>query len=125
MDERRIEHVRKHFRMMLQEHVTERWTVLAIGRVVRNGVGGLDFDPEFIPSNFWYLHCINSGLLRGLELSYMPMHPGEIKRRPAIDYFDVSRVGPWERIVKSKRVGIFVPSELPEAEVELIAIPGS
>jgi predicted component of type VI protein secretion system len=52
MDERRIEHVRKHFRMMLQEHVTERWTVLAIGRVVRNGVGGLDFDPEFIPSNF-------------------------------------------------------------------------
>ena len=49
IDERRTEHGRKNFRLMLEEHVTEGWTVLAIGRVLRNGVGGLDFDPEFVP----------------------------------------------------------------------------
>jgi type VI secretion system protein ImpJ len=38
-------------------------------------------------------------------------------------YFGISREGPfWDNIVQTKRVGIYVPGDLPDAELELLVV---
>jgi len=46
---------------------------------------------------------------------------------PKVDrqYFSVNRIGPcWEHIVKTRRVGIYIPGELPDPEIELSVLLG-
>ncbi|MDX2270108.1 MAG: type VI secretion system baseplate subunit TssK [Bryobacter sp.] len=59
----------------------------------------------------------------GLELLHMPIAPAEIQTRTEMQYFSISRTGAcWQQIMKTKRVGVYVPGEFPQPEVELIVI---
>jgi type VI secretion system protein ImpJ len=59
----------------------------------------------------------------GLELRHMPIPPHEIQTKTEMQYFSISRVGPcWQQIAKLKHVGVYVPGDFPNPEVELIVI---
>ncbi len=61
--------------------------------------------------------------LPGLNLVHIPVPPSAIAAKVDYQYFAVSRSGPcWEHIMQTKFVGVYVPGELPSADVELIVI---
>ena len=61
--------------------------------------------------------------LPGLDLTHLSIPPAAISPRVEFQYFGITRSGPgWDDIVKSKRVGVYVPGELPNPEIQLMAI---
>lgn len=61
--------------------------------------------------------------LPGLKLSHVSVPPAALSPRITKQYFTVNRSGPcWDHILESKRVGIYVPSDLPAAELELLVL---
>jgi type VI secretion system protein ImpJ len=62
--------------------------------------------------------------LPGLSLRHLQVPPAAIAARVESQYFSVSRSGPcWDSIVKTRQVGVYVPGDLPNPELELLAIP--
>lgn len=61
--------------------------------------------------------------LPGLGLTHLPVPPSAIAPKVECQYFGVSRNGScWEHIVQTREVGVYVPDELPGAEVELLVV---
>jgi type VI secretion system protein ImpJ len=61
--------------------------------------------------------------LPGLALTHLPVPPAAVARRPEFHYFGIDRSGPcWEHIVKTRQVGVYVPGELPNPEIELSVV---
>lgn len=61
--------------------------------------------------------------LPGMELTHLAAPPSAVSPKVESHYFAVSRVGPcWDHILKTRRVGIYVPGELPNPEIELLVI---
>lgn len=61
--------------------------------------------------------------LPGLALSHLPTPPAAASPKVTNQYFAFNRTGPcWESIVKTRRVGIYVPGELPQPELELLVL---
>lgn len=61
--------------------------------------------------------------LPGLALAHMPVPPSAVSRKVESQYFGISKAGPcWDHIVQTKRVGVYVPGELPQPETELLVI---
>jgi type VI secretion system protein ImpJ len=61
--------------------------------------------------------------LPGMVPTHLPTPPASISARVDAQYFSVSRSGPcWDHIVQSRLVGVYVPGELPEPELELSII---
>ena len=61
--------------------------------------------------------------MAGLTLTHLPAPPPAIPVRVETEYFGVSRDGPfWDHIVQTHRVGIYVPGELTDAELELLVL---
>ncbi|MBK9169030.1 MAG: type VI secretion system baseplate subunit TssK [Bryobacterales bacterium] len=61
--------------------------------------------------------------LPGLTLTHQPHPPSAISVQPDVQYFSVTRTGPcWEAIVQTKQVSVYVPGEIPEADVELLVV---
>ena len=61
--------------------------------------------------------------MAGLALTHLPVPPPAIPARVETQYFSVSRDGPfWDHIVQTHRVGIYVPGEVTDAELELLVI---
>jgi type VI secretion system protein ImpJ len=61
--------------------------------------------------------------LAGLVLTHVPVPPSAVARRVESQYFSIGRAGPcWDHIVQTRRVGIYVPGEIPNPEIELIVI---
>jgi type VI secretion system protein ImpJ len=61
--------------------------------------------------------------LPGAALTHLPVAPAAISARVDMQYFGVSKAGPcWDHIVQSRQVGVYVPGELPEPELELLVI---
>lgn len=59
----------------------------------------------------------------GLALTHLKVPPPAISARIDTQYFGVSRAGGcWDSIVMTRQVGIYVPGDLPDPEVELFAI---
>ena len=58
--------------------------------------------------------------MAGLAMTHLPVPPPAVPAKVEMQYFGVSREGPfWEHIVQTRRVGIYVPGDFPEAELEL------
>jgi len=58
--------------------------------------------------------------LPGLTLTHLPVPPAAVSPRVDHQYFSVTRAGPcWDHIVQTRRVGVYVPGELPKPEVGL------
>jgi type VI secretion system protein ImpJ len=61
--------------------------------------------------------------LPGLKLVHLSVPPSAIAAKVEYQYFAVSRGGPcWDHIVKTHKVGVYVPADLPEVGLELVVI---
>ncbi len=61
--------------------------------------------------------------LPGMGLTHLPTPPSAISAHVDAQYFSISRSGPcWEHIVLTRQVGIYVPGELLDPELELLVI---
>jgi type VI secretion system protein ImpJ len=61
--------------------------------------------------------------LPGMPLTHVPIPPSAVARRVESQYFLISRAGPcWDHIVQTRRVGIYVPGDIPQPEIELLVI---
>jgi len=61
--------------------------------------------------------------IAGLPLTHQPMPPPAIRVKLEMQYFSINRFGPfWDNIVQTRRVGIYVPGDFPDPEVELLAV---
>jgi len=61
--------------------------------------------------------------IAGLALNHLPIPPSAISTTVGTQYFRVSHEGPfWDHIVQTKRVGIYVPEDLPDAKLELLVL---
>jgi type VI secretion system protein ImpJ len=61
--------------------------------------------------------------LPGLPLKHLAVPPPAISRKVETQYFAVGRTGPaWDDIVQTRQVGIYVPGEFPQAELELSVV---
>ncbi len=61
--------------------------------------------------------------LPGMGLTHLPVPPQAIPSRAEFQYFGVSRSGPcWDHMVKTRRVGVYVPGEFPNPELEILVV---
>jgi type VI secretion system protein ImpJ len=61
--------------------------------------------------------------MAGLPLTHLPVPPPAVPATVETQYFGISRDGPfWDHIVQTRRVGIYVPGELTDAELELLVL---
>lgn len=61
--------------------------------------------------------------LPGLTLSHLPTPPAAISPKVTHQYYAVTKSGPcWDHITDTKEVGVYVPGDIPNAEVELLVI---
>jgi type VI secretion system protein ImpJ len=61
--------------------------------------------------------------LPGLELNHLPVPPPAISPRPEAQYFGIGRIGPcWDHIVKTRRVGVYLPGEFPDVSAEILVV---
>jgi type VI secretion system protein ImpJ len=58
--------------------------------------------------------------LYGLQLSHVSVPPPALSPKIEFQYFAIDKSGPcWEHMVKTREVGVYVPGELPDPEIEL------
>ncbi|HKV24477.1 MAG TPA: type VI secretion system baseplate subunit TssK [Candidatus Acidoferrum sp.] len=61
--------------------------------------------------------------LPGLGLVHLPIPPSAIAPKIEFQYFGISRTGTsWDHIVQTRKVGVYVPDEIPGAEIELLVV---
>jgi type VI secretion system protein ImpJ len=61
--------------------------------------------------------------LPGMALTHMPVPPASIPVKADYQYFTVSRTGScWDGIVQTRQLGLYVPGELPNPDLELLVI---
>jgi type VI secretion system protein ImpJ len=69
---------------------------------------------------FYEGRIIDERALYGLPLSHIPVPPPALSPKIEFQYFAIDKSGPcWEHMVKTREVGIYVPGELPDPEIEL------
>ncbi|HEY7388977.1 MAG TPA: type VI secretion system baseplate subunit TssK [Bryobacteraceae bacterium] len=61
--------------------------------------------------------------LPGLALKHLPAPPPALRPNLEKQYFSIGRTGPcWEHMAQMKRVGVYIPGEIPEPEAEILVI---
>jgi type VI secretion system protein ImpJ len=61
--------------------------------------------------------------LSGLKLTHLPVPPPALSPKLEYQYFAVDKSGPcWEHLVRTRDVGVYVPGELPDPQIELSVI---
>jgi type VI secretion system protein ImpJ len=61
--------------------------------------------------------------LPGLTLTHLPVAPQQIPAKVDYSYFSVTQAGPcWEHLVKTRKLGLYVPGDIPKPELELLVI---
>ncbi len=61
--------------------------------------------------------------LPGLRLTHVSTPPSALSPRIRNQYFTVNRSGPcWDHLLDTRRVGIYVPGEIPQPELELLVL---
>jgi type VI secretion system protein ImpJ len=61
--------------------------------------------------------------MAGLTLTYLPSPPSAIPRRIEANYFGIEKTGRlWDHIVETKKIGIYVPGELPQPQLQLLVV---
>jgi type VI secretion system protein ImpJ len=59
----------------------------------------------------------------GLKLTHVPSPPSSLSPRISNQYFTMNRSGPcWDHIMETRRVGIYVPGEIPNPELALLIL---
>jgi type VI secretion system protein ImpJ len=61
--------------------------------------------------------------LPGLALKHLAVPPPALRPNIEKQYFSISRTGPcWDHIVHTRRVGVYVPGDIPSPEAEILVI---
>jgi type VI secretion system protein ImpJ len=61
--------------------------------------------------------------LPGMAMAHLPVAPAAISARIDTQYFAINRAGPcWDHLVQTKQVGVYVPGDIPDPELELLVI---
>jgi type VI secretion system protein ImpJ len=61
--------------------------------------------------------------LPGMGLVHLPIPPSAIAPKVEFQYFGLSRTGScWEHIVQTRKVGVYIPDDLPGVELELLVV---
>ncbi|MGA3127077.1 MAG: type VI secretion system baseplate subunit TssK [Candidatus Korobacteraceae bacterium] len=61
--------------------------------------------------------------LPGMTLGHLSVPPSAISARVEFQYFAISKGGPcWDHIVQTRKVGVYVPADVPDPELELLVI---
>jgi type VI secretion system protein ImpJ len=61
--------------------------------------------------------------LPGMELTHLAVPPSAVSPKVESQYFAISRTGPcWDHIVQTRRVGVYIPGDLPKPEIELLVV---
>jgi type VI secretion system protein ImpJ len=61
--------------------------------------------------------------LPGLTLTHLPVPPPAIAARVETQYFGISKSGPcWDHMVQTRRIGAYVPGEVPNPEAEILVV---
>jgi len=61
--------------------------------------------------------------LPGLTLTHLPVPPPAVSAQVETQYFGLSKAGPcWDHIMQTRRVGVYVPGEFPNPEVEILVV---
>ena len=61
--------------------------------------------------------------LPGMELTHMQVPPAAVSPKVESQYFAISRTGPcWDHIVQTRRVGVYIPGDIPKPEIELLVV---
>jgi type VI secretion system protein ImpJ len=99
-----------------------RW-VLAI----RSGVGEAELmakTPQLVKvCSPPFVRELVKRALPGMGLVHLPVPPPAISARVETQYFGISRSGPcWDHMVQIRRVGVYIPGELPNPEVEILVV---
>lgn len=64
--------------------------------------------------------------LPGMSLTHLPSPPAAISPQPDVTYFALSKLGPcWDHISQTRRIGVYVPADFPQTELELSVILGA
>jgi type VI secretion system protein ImpJ len=59
----------------------------------------------------------------GMKLSHISVPPAAISARVEYQYFAIQRSGPcWDHIVQTRRIGVYIPADIPNPELELLVI---
>jgi type VI secretion system protein ImpJ len=92
---------------------------------VRGGVAGAEMSARVLRlvkvcSGKHIARLVSEGL-PGLALEHVPVAPAEISPRAGTEYFAILPAGPcWSSIVETHEVGVYVPSAIPDAQLELV-----
>ena len=61
--------------------------------------------------------------LPGLPLTHLSVPPSAIPAKVDYQYFSVTKTGPcWDHLGKTRQIGVYVPGELPNPNVELLVV---
>jgi type VI secretion system protein ImpJ len=61
--------------------------------------------------------------LPGMGLTHLAVPPPAISTRVETQYFGISRSGPcWDHVTQTRRIGVYVPGEFPNPEVEILVV---
>ena len=64
--------------------------------------------------------------LPGMAMTHLPVAPSAIPAKVDYQYFSVTQAGPcWEHLVKTRKLGLYVPGEIPDPDLELLVIVDS
>jgi type VI secretion system protein ImpJ len=61
--------------------------------------------------------------LPGMALAHLPVPPSAISARLDAQYFGINKSGPcWDHLTQTREVGVYVPGEIPDPDIELLVI---
>jgi type VI secretion system protein ImpJ len=94
---------------------------------IRSNIGAAELmrkTPELIKvCSEEFVQKLVSRALPGLTLTHMTIPPRAISASVETQYFLVNKQGPcWDHIVATRRVGVYVPGELVDPEIELLVV---
>lgn len=59
----------------------------------------------------------------GLTLTHLPAPPAAVSPRVETQYFSITKHGPcWDHLAQTRRVGVYVPAEVPGAQLEILVV---
>lgn len=59
----------------------------------------------------------------GLRLTHLAAPPAAVSPRVETQYFSITKDGPcWDHLVQTRRVGVYVPAEVPGAQIEILVV---
>jgi type VI secretion system protein ImpJ len=61
--------------------------------------------------------------LPGMALTHLPVPPSQIPAKVDYQYFSITQAGPcWDHLSKTRKLGLYIPGELPNPDIELLVI---